>query len=157
AEIYSNADLPAQPGNFMVGAVMASGHTIDEGEKALLAQVEALRKAPPSAAELEAAKNQLIAGKLRERETIDGRGFALGYALRIGGDAAAANTEIGQLQAVTGADVQRVAAKYLDPQTRMTIRYRPESERPKGEAPPPAPTPPKQVANYTGPVYELAA
>jgi len=155
AEIYSNADLPAQPGNFMVGAVMASGHTIDEGEKALLAQVEALRKAPPTAAELAEAKNELIAGKLRERETIDGRGFALGYALRIDGDAAKANTELSDLQAVSAADVQRVAQKYLDPQTRMTIRYQSESARPKGEAPPAAPTPPKQVATYTGPVFQL--
>src|SRR6185369_12708721 len=69
AEIYSNADLPAQPGSFMVGAVMASGHTIAEGEQALVAQVQALREKPPSAAELYEAKNELIAGKLRERET----------------------------------------------------------------------------------------
>jgi zinc protease len=155
AEIYSNADLPAQPGNFMVGAVMASGHSIDEGEKALLAQIDALRKAPPSAAELAEAKNELIAGKLRERETIDGRGFALGYALRINGDAAKANSELSDLQGVTAADVERVAKKYLDPQTRMTIRYRPESERPKGEPAQPEPTPPKQVATYTGPVFAL--
>ena len=89
--------------------------------------------APPSAAELSEAKNELVAGKLRERETIDGRGFALGYALRIEGDAAKANTELADLQAVTAADVQRVAKKYLDPELRMTIRYRPESERPKGD------------------------
>ena len=132
AEIYSNADLPAQPGNFAVGAILASGHSIAEGEAALLAQVQRLRDAPPSQAELATAKNQLIAGKLRERETIDGRGFALGYALRINGDAAKANTELADLQAVTAADVQRVARNYLDPKLRMTIRYRPESERPKG-------------------------
>jgi len=156
AEIYSNADLPAQPGNFMVGAVMASGHTIAEGETALLAQVEALRKAAPTKAELDEAKNELVAGKLRERETIDGRGFALGYALRINGDAGKANTELADLQAVSAADVQRVARKYLDPQRRMTIRYRPESARPKGEAAPAVPTPPKTVTTYTGPVFSLA-
>jgi zinc protease len=156
AEVYSNADLPAQPGNFAVGAIMASGHSIDEGEKALLAEVQRLRDAPPTAAELDSAKNQLIAGKLRERETIDGRGFALGYALRIDGDAAKANTELADLQAVTAADVQRVAKKYLDPNLRMTIRYRPESARPKGEAPVRPPEPPKTVTTYTGPVFTLA-
>ena len=32
AEAFSNADLPHDPGLFMVGAIMASGHTIAEGE-----------------------------------------------------------------------------------------------------------------------------
>lgn len=155
-EIYSNADLPEQPGNFMVGAVMASGHSIDEGEKALLAEVQRLRTAPPSAEELEAAKNQLIAGKLRERETLEGRGFALGYAKWIEGDPAKANTDLSAIQQVSAADVERVADKYLDPDKRMTIRYRPETARPKGESAPPAPAPPKRVVRYVGPVFTLA-
>ena len=156
AEIYSNADLPAQPGSFMVGAVMASGHTLAQGETALLAQVQALRDRPPTAAELNEAKNELVAGKLRERETLDGRGFALGYALRIDGDAAKANSELADLQAVTAADVQRVARKFLDPERRMTIRYRSESEKPKGEVAAAAPIPAVSTT-YDGPVYALAA
>jgi zinc protease len=154
-EIYSNADLPQQPGNFAVGAIMASGHSIDEGEKALLAEVARLRAAPPTAAELEEAKNELVAGKLRERETLEGRGFALGYALRIQGSAAKANTELADLQAVSAADVQRVAQKYLDPDTRMVIRYRPESEKTAAEAQPVEPAPPKREVKYTGPVFNL--
>ncbi len=154
-EVYSNADLPQQPGNFMVGAIMASGHDLTEGETALLAEVARLRSSPVSAAELAAAKNQLIAGKLRERETLEGRGSALGYALRIEGDAARANADIQLLQAVSAADVQRVAQTYLDPNLRMTVRYRAESERPKGAAPPPAAPPPARVSVYKGPVFQL--
>ncbi|RAK57179.1 M16 family metallopeptidase [Phenylobacterium deserti] len=156
AEIMSNADLPQQPGSFMVGAIMASGHNLQEGESALLAEVARLRDAPPSAAELNEAKNELVAGKLRGRETVDGRAFAIGYALQINGDPAKANTEISDLQAVTAADVQRVARKYLDPQKRMTIRYQAESARPAGQAAPAAPTPPKTVASYNGPIVTLA-
>jgi zinc protease len=156
AEIFSNADLPQQPGNFMVGAVLASGHTIPQGEAALLAEVKRLRDAPPTPAELSEAKNELVAGKLRERETIDGRGFALGYALRVNGDAAKANTELADLQKVTAADVQRVASKYLADDRRMTIRYRAESERPKGEVAAAPPVPPATVVKYDGPVFSLA-
>ena len=155
-EAFSVAELNAQPGSYLVGAIMASGHDLAEGEAALLAEVERLRTAPPTEAELAEAKNELVADRLRARETIEGRGFALGYALQIQGDAARANTELSDLQAVTAADVQRVARKYLAPNLRMTIRYRNESERPPGAAPAPEPKPPTTVATYTGPVYTLA-
>jgi zinc protease len=156
AQIFSNADLPAQPGNFMVGSVMASGHTVAQGEAALMAQVKRLRDAPPTAAELDEAKNELVTGKLRERETIEGRGYALGSALRIEGDAAAANRELAQLQAVTAADIQRVAQKYLADDRRMTIRYLAESERPKGQAQTEASAPVVASAKYAGPTFTLA-
>ncbi|MCR5878007.1 insulinase family protein [Phenylobacterium sp. J367] len=156
AEAMSNADLPEDNGMFMVGAVMASGHTIEEGEAALLAEVKKLRDAPPTAAELAEAKNELLADRLRERETIDGRGFALGQALMLTGDAARANTELADLAAVTAAEVQRVARTYLADNARMTIRYRAESERPAGQKDPAKPPPPKTVATYTGPIVTLA-
>lgn len=156
AEAMSQADLPEDPGKFMVAAIMASGHDIGEGEAALLAEVKRLRDAPPSAAELAEAKNELIAARLRERETIDGRAFALGQALMLTGEAARANTVLAELQAVTAQDVQRVARKYLADETRMTIRYRADSERPAGQAEPPKPPPPKTVTRYEGPVFALA-
>jgi zinc protease len=155
-EAFSNADLPQDPGLFMVGAIMSNGKTIEQGEAALLAEVKRLRDAPPTDAELAEAKNELLASALRERETIEGRASAIGSALRVEGDPNAVNTELAELQAVTAADVQRVAAKYLAEDRRMTIRYRAESERPKGEASPAAPAPPKQVATYDGPVFTLA-
>ena len=156
AEAFSNADLPQQPGMFAVGAIMASGKTLAAGEAALLAEVRRLREAPPTEAELAEARNELVAAKLRERETIDGRGFAVGYALTIDGDPAKANNELAALQAVTAADVQRVARKYLAEDRRMTIRYQAESARPAGDTPAATPTPPKSVATYTGPVVALA-
>jgi zinc protease len=156
-EIYSAADLPQQPGAFVVGAIMSQGHDLAEGEAALLAEVKRLRDAPPSAAELDEAKNELLAGKLRERETIDGRAFALGYALRVQGDAARANTELADLQNVTAADIQRVARKYLAEDRRVTIRYRAESDRPAGTSDPKPAPPPATVVKYDGPVFALAA
>jgi zinc protease len=156
AESFSNADLPHDQGLFMVGAIMASGKTIQQGETALLAEVKRLRDAPPTPAELAEAKNELLTGALRERETIEGRASAIGQALRVDGDPNAVNTELAKLQAVTAADVQRVAKKYLAENTRMTIRYQAESARPKGQVAAATPPPPKMVATYDGPVFTLA-
>ena len=154
ANAFSNADLPHDPGLFMVGAIMANGKTIAQGEAALLAEVKRLRDAPPSAAELSEAKNELVAGALRTRETIEGRASALGYALSVDGDPAAVNTELGRLQKVSAADIQRVAKKYLPENTRMTIRYQAESAR-KGPAPPPPAAPSVTAVKYEGPVHAL--
>ena len=153
---FSEASLPAGPGYFAVGAIMASGHTVDEGEKALLAEVKKIQDAPPSAAEMEEAKNTLITGKLRDRETVDGRGYDLAYALTIEGDPAKANSELSDIRAVTAADIQRVARKYLSPDTRVTIRYRPESDARPGEATVVPPGPKVASVTYTGPVSTLA-
>ncbi|HEV8165074.1 MAG TPA: insulinase family protein, partial [Actinomycetota bacterium] len=155
-QAFSQADLPHDPGLVMVGSIMSNGHTVAEGEAALLAEVKKLQAAPPTAAELAEAKNELVAAALRERETIEGRASAIGQALRVDGDPNAVNTELGRLQAVTAADVQRVAKKYMPEDLRMTIRYRPESERPKGETVAAKAPPPKTVATYTGPVFALA-
>src|SRR5690606_22174647 len=121
-EAFSQADLPQDPGLVLLGAIMANGHTVAEGETALLAGVNRLREAPPTDAELAEAKNELRAAALRERETIEGRASAIGYALVVDKDPNAVNTELAKLQAVTAADIQRVARKYLDPQRRMTSR-----------------------------------
>jgi len=155
-EAFSQADLPQQPGLFAVGAILASSQTVEAGEAALLAEVARLRDTPPTEAELEEARNEVIAGALRERETVDGRAFALGYAWVTQGDPARANTELADLAAVTAADVQRVAQTYLPEDRRMAIRYRPESERPAGETSAEPAPPPAQAVVFDGEIVTLA-
>ena len=129
SEIVAQADLRQQPGLFAVAAVMAGGKTLAQGETALRAEIARLRDQPVGAEELDRAKNQLISQALHDRETVAGKGFALGYAIGLENDPARANDSVARLQAVTAADVQRVARLYLPDATRMVIRYRPESER----------------------------
>jgi zinc protease len=131
--VFSSGNGNLQPGIFYVGAIMAGGKTAEQGEAALRAQVARLRDAPPTAAELAEAKTGLLADAVRKREEIDGRAFAIGYALLTEGDAARANTDLADLQAVTAADVQRVAKTYLADDRRTVIRYLPETARPGRE------------------------
>jgi zinc protease len=132
-QVLSEPDLRQQPGLFMAGAIMAGGKSLDQGLAALDAELQRLRDEPVSAAELASAKNQLIAGVLQGRETVDGRAFELANAIVIEGDAARVNTDIAALAAVTPADVQRVARTWLDDSRRVVLRYRNESERPAGQ------------------------
>ena len=134
AQIFSDADLRQQPGLFYVGSIMSSGHTVQEGEAALRAQITRVRDTPVTAAELNEAKTELIASAVRSRETIDGRAEALGMALMIEGDAGRANSHIAELQAVTVADIQRVARTYLSDNQAVVIHYLDEGTRPAGQA-----------------------
>jgi zinc protease len=154
--VFSNAPNNAQPGVFYVGAVMAGGKTVAQGEAALRAQVARVRDQRVSPAELAEAKAGLLADAVRKREEIDGRGFALGFAQEVEGDAARANTDLAALQAVTAADVQRVAQKYLADDRRTVIRYLPEKDRPAGEKDATPPIPKVDSVKYDGPVVTLA-
>lgn len=154
---FSNADLAAQPGLIYAGAILAGGKGLEDAEKSLKAEIARLRDTPPTDAELAEAKNELVAAAVRERETIDGRAYALGEALLLEGDAAKANTGIAELQAVTAADVQRVARKYLREDRAVTIRYLDESQKTAGDYDAAAPVVQKVASvTYTGPRTTLA-
>ena len=126
-DVESDADLREDLGLFDVLATLASGHNVDEGAKAIMREVELLEKNPPSAEEVEKAKNQLITDALRERETNDGKANALGAAIVVEHDAAAVNTDLTRLQSVTAADVQRVMKQYIGGSKAYTITYTPSA------------------------------
>jgi zinc protease len=140
----------AQAGYFAPLAIAAGGKDVAVVEAALLKELARVRDAEVSAAELEEAKTELLASALRERETADGLAQALGQAIILTGDARNADRELAQLQAVTAADVRRVARKYLADDQRVVIRYLDESQRPAGAPPEPAPPAPPKVAALTG-------
>src|SRR6266550_2173840 len=125
----ANADLNEDAGLFQLTAIVAAGKKPEEAEAALLAEIKKLQDAPVSAAELEKAKNQIITDQLRQRETSNGKALALGEAAVLLGDPARVNSDLERLQAVTAADVQRVAKKYLTDTNRLVLYYLPEAAK----------------------------
>ena len=128
AQASSSPDFAQQAGHLTAYAIMADGETPDAGIAALRAEVARFRNEPVTAAELAEARNELIADVLRSREGVDDRANALGFALMWDGDAAAADREVATIQAVTPADIQRVAQRYLSEQRMITMRYLPADE-----------------------------
>ena len=124
----ASSDLRQDLGLFAVLAVMSSGHTAAEGEKAMRAELKLLQDKLVPAAELDKAKNLLLTDALRQRETNHGRAFALGQAVILDGDAAEVNRGLDRLQAVTAQDVRRVLRKYVRDGKPVVISYEAPAE-----------------------------
>jgi zinc protease len=150
-----------EQGYWAPNVFVASGKKIEDAEAALAAEIARVRDEPVTAAELAEAKNELLAQALRQRETFSGRASGLGEALVRSGDPRLWDKRIAQYQRVTAADVQRVARKYLQPGSRVDLRYLNESARPAGQADSwtnPVPMPAfKTVPAATRPPIEHAA
>ena len=122
-------DLREDAGLFYFNVVVAGGKKPEEAERALLAEIKKLQEAPPTANELDKAKNQLVTNELRQRETSNGKALALGSSAVLLGDPNRVNTDLAKLQAVKAADVQRVLKKYFTDANRLVIYYLPESAK----------------------------
>jgi zinc protease len=139
-EAYSYADLREQAGLFVLRATAAGGKKPDALERAMLAELRRMQQEPVSAAELRKAKNQILASRLGQRETNEGKAGALGAAAVLLGDPARVNTDIARLQAVTAADVRRAVRRYTaGPNAHpVVIHYLAESSRPAAPSTKPA-------------------
>jgi zinc protease len=119
-------------GIFAIQAIVASGQSIDETERALAAEVARLRDQPVSAAELEEARNEIVSETLFGRETPEGRAFELGQSLTTADDPRWGDRLLAGVRRVTAADVQRVARLYFADAKRVSLRYLDEAQRPAG-------------------------
>ena len=94
AQASSFVDIKQGRGSLAVYAILAGGQTAEAGEAALRREIARFRDAPVSAAELAEAKNELLTGALRGRETVDGRASAIAEAVIVDGDAGAADRRL---------------------------------------------------------------
>jgi zinc protease len=127
-DVSADADLREDAGLFVVRAILASGKSTVDAEKALNVELERVCEKQVSTAELEKAKNLLVTAELRRRETNDGKASAIGEAIILQHDAAEVNKGLAKLQAVSVADVQRVMKKYLGDRKRLVLTYVSEGE-----------------------------
>jgi len=131
--IASNAssfvDIKQGRGTLAVYAILAGGQTPQAGEAALRREIARFRDTPVTAAELAEAKNELLTSALRGRETVDGRASAIAEAVIVEGDPAAADRMLARIAAVTPADIQRAARRWLRDEASGAVRYLPEESR----------------------------
>ena len=95
-------------------------------EKALFEELARLQSEPVPDAELRKAKNQILAGLYRRLKTIEGRANLLGTYEVFNGDYKTAFDEDKRVEAVTAADIQRVAQKYFGAKNRTVATLVPE-------------------------------
>ncbi len=130
--------IARSPGMLMLDGSPATGHTIDELERALRAQIARLREQPVTAEELNRVKAQVVAGNVYARDSVMGQAMQIGQLAASGLDWRLQDTFVRRLKAVTAREVRAVAQKYLvdsnltvtilDPQPGGTGRPRPARE-----------------------------
>ena len=115
-----------QPGQFIAAAILSDGQSAEDGLASLDAELARLRDEDVSEAELEEAKNEILASALDDRETAYGRAFALAESVTRYGEPDYADDLLAAVARVTAADVRRVAQRVLNDDARAVIHYLPE-------------------------------
>ena len=126
---FGGGNIIEDPNLFFAVAIVQPGHTTEEAEKALIAELDRLRREPVSAAELQQAKNQFARDYILGRETDQAKAEVLGHAVVIHNDIKTADAEFDLFQNLTTADVQRVAKTYFTPENRLVLTILPKGSK----------------------------
>ncbi|MBI2462107.1 MAG: insulinase family protein [Candidatus Rokubacteria bacterium] len=111
--------LASDPDLFTFYASVLPGKTVEEVERALLAEVERLKTEPVTDEELARAKNQIDAGFVFRQDSVFRRAMTLAR-FELAGDWRLMDRYLPGIRAVTPADLLRVARTYFDPDRRNT-------------------------------------
>jgi zinc protease len=112
---------------FYAAATAAHGKKIEDVEKALLEELEKIKKDSPSEREVRKAKNQIEASFIMEQDSIYMQARTIGTFEMIGGWRLI-DTYLEGVRKVTPEDVRRVATKYLVADRKTTGILIPEGE-----------------------------
>jgi zinc protease len=117
------------PGGLYIGATVRPGKKADDVEAAIYAEIEKLQQQPIAEWELEKAKNTTRFGYMQSIRSAGSRATQLGTLTVKFNDPGLINTRVAGFEAVTRADVQRVAKQYLQAKNRTVIVTNPAPPR----------------------------
>ena len=124
---FGGGNIIEHPNLFFAVGIVQPGHTPEEVEKALIAELDRMVSEPVSAHELERAKNQFARDYILGRETIQEKASQLAHAVVIHNDIRTADGEFDIFQRITAEDIQRVAKKYFTPTNRLVLTIMPRA------------------------------
>ena len=114
AEASAGYDMYArQQSLFSFNATPVTGKTMQDVEQALMAQIKRLQQQPPSEAELERVKAEVMASAVFEQDSSFYQAMQLGMLETVGLSWRDKQAFLDKIRAVTPQQVQAVAAKYL--------------------------------------------
>lgn len=121
-EVYANQTSQKWAGYFNAGGEARDGHKPEDVERGIQDNIEKLKREEVPAEELQKVKNHFAAGEYRKRTS----NFSIMYQLMLNdgeGDWREINESNPRIQAVTAADVKRVANQYLTKENRTVAIY----------------------------------
>ncbi|MEO6654504.1 MAG: insulinase family protein, partial [Pyrinomonadaceae bacterium] len=111
--VFANNGTNEIAGLFQIVATAKPGKTLDENEKEINAEIERIKKDPPTAEEMSRALNGIEARTIFGLQTVLGKGSQIGSYAGYLGKSDYFQADLDRYRKVTAADVQRVANTYL--------------------------------------------
>ena len=98
---------------FTVSAIPANGVSVEEMEKSIIEQIKAIQEEPPTEQELARVKAQVVAASVFEQDSSFYQAMKIGILETIGLGWEVKDEYVERINAVTAAQVQQAAKKYL--------------------------------------------
>ncbi len=127
--VFSGNGASEIGGTFQIQATARPGKSLDDIEKEINAELERIKKEPPTAEEVAKAQNSIESTAVYGLQTVLGKGNQLSTYAGYVGKPDHFQADLDRYRKVTPADVQRVANQYLTG-NRLVMSYMPR----KGEA-----------------------
>jgi zinc protease len=127
-------------GQFQVTSTARPQKTLEEIEKEINAEIERIKKEPPTAEELSRALNVIESGTIFGMQTVLGKADQMNSYATFDGKPDGFQEDLDRYRKVTPADIQRVANAYLNG-NRLVMSFVPRKERPASQTDNPANTP----------------